>query len=1028
MDKLIFDRITSENKIMRKGLSQNTVYSILQDQYGYMWFGTWDGLNKYDGYEFTIYNKNNGLSNETIHVLFEDENGNLWIGTENGLNCYERNNGEFKIFKYNSSDSTSISDSWINSIYQDSSGRILICTPRGLNVHEFDTDIFKRYQTTDSWLRANRSNWVNRIIYDTKGLYWVATNFGLVKYTKTGETIRYLNRPDDPGSLSSNNVNTVFRDKSGRIWAGSDNGLDLLLEKSGTFKHFENIPGDTESLSNNLVTVIYEDSFGIFWIGTDGGGLNIFDPESEKFKRLYNIPNNPNSLSNNRIYSIYEDRSGNIWVGTFKGVNKFNRHFSRFTLYTHDPKNTNTVGDNFIWAFEEAEPNVFWIGTDDGISIFDKNDGTYRHIKPDPNNPNSLSDSRIRCILKDKHGNFWIGTKDSGLDKYDPKTGKFSNFRYSIHEKNCICDNYILSLYEDRNGIVWVGTGDGINTIDPVTNIIGVYKYIRGDSACITYNSVYDICEDSYGILWFATKEGLCRYNRETDNCTTYRNIFQRENNITTNKLFCIYEDSDKNLWIGSKGGGLAKFDRKTRTFKSYTIDDSLPNNVIYGILEDDDGNLWMSTNWGLSKFNKEIETFINYDVTDGLQSNEFNAGAYLKSSAGEMLFGGMKGFNSFFPSEIKLNTEIPEIVITTFKKFNHVQPDEIHDGDTIFLSHDDNFVSFGFSALDYTNPQKNRYKYKLENYDKDWINIDGGRHFAEYTKVSPGTYTFRVKGSNNSGIWNNKGITVKVIISPAWYSTLFFRIIVGLLIVMIIWVIIYFRVRRIRKKNSIERKMLQIEKQLFDIQQKALRLQMNPHFIFNSLNSIQSYIVENDIDNALNYLAKFSQLMRLILTNSRESIIPLTNELQAVVYFMEIEQLRFENKFEYSIKIDPEIDEEFMAVPPMILQPFIENAIIHGLLNKSSKGKISIEFRKNGSKILCTITDNGVGRKQAAEIKKQSGLNSKSKGMMITKERLDIFNENNNENFSVKITDLKNKDGTPSGTKVDLTFLYREI
>lgn len=521
-----------------------------------------------------------------------------------------------------------------------------------------------------------------------------------------------------------------------------------------------------------------------------------------------------------------------------------------------------------------------------------------------------------------------------------------------------------------------------------------MFKNIPNDTTSLSDNTIYSILEDSENTLWLATKDGLNRFNPEQRNFTTFRDHRDERKNHSTNKLFCLFEDSQKNFWIGTRGNGLLKFDRETHTFDAYTMEDGLPNNVVYGILEDNQGNLWMSTNWGISRFDKQRTNFLNFDVTDGLQSNEFNAQSFLRSKAGELFFGGMKGFNSFFPSEILTNPTMPNIVITAFKKFNIRQPLEIFDGDTIRLKHNDNFFSFEFSALDFTNPGKNKYAYLLENYNKDWTYVDAGRHFAEYTNMNPGTYIFRVIGSNNDGIWNNEGTKLTIIIRPPWYKTWYFR--VGLLagIIFLIWLIIVLRVGQIRKKHVFEKRMLHVEKQLFEIQQKALRLQMNPHFIFNSLNSIQSFILSKDIDLAVNYLSRFSQLMRLILANSRESIIPLADELQAIKYYIEIEQLRFDNKFDYSIQIDQEIDEEFTGIPPMILQPYIENAIIHGLVHKNSPGTITLEITKIENGIRCVITDNGIGRAKATEIKKNSGLKTKSRGMMITRERLELLNK----------------------------------
>ncbi len=1024
-----FDLITSENKILQKGLSANTVYTIIQDSYGYMWFGTWDGLNKYDGYVFTAYDRKDGLSNETIHALLEADDGNIWIGTDDGLNCLDRSTGEFEVFRYNPNDSLSISDNRINFLYQDKPGRILVCTEKGLNVLDLKTRTVKRYQNRESKLRKTRSNIINCIYSGSDGFFWVGTNFGLVEYNAiTSENIRHLNRPGDANSLSDNRIRVIYEDQNNRMWIGTENGLSLY-NRSGknfsVFRHNENMPN---SISSNFVECLYEDNVGNFWVGTDGGGLNILNTETFEFRRIKVEDGKSGSFNNNRIYSILEDLNGNLWFGTFNGVNvvdQFKPNFGRYTSRLNDPESLN---DNFVWAFLEYMPHIIWIGTDKGISVFNTNTRKFSQLSSYFSDQNKLSSDRIRTILKDQYNNVWIGTRDAGLNKLETKTGKVYVFKPSIQYHNSICDNYILELYEDKYGVIWVGTNNGLNTIDPITHNIRVFKHDPQIPGSISSNTVYDIIEDAEGKMWFATLNGLNLYDRQTGVFASFKNPMNNVDKISTDRLFCIFEDSDKNFWLGSRGGGLELFNKKSHSFKTFTMKDGLPNNVIYGILEDANGNLWMSTNWGISMFDRKKEIFTNFDVTDGLQSNEYNAEAYLKSSSGEMFFGGMKGFNAFFPETIKLNLSMTDIVITSFKKLNQTQPGQLLNGDTIILSHDENFFSFEFSALDYTNSLRSKYAYILDGYYPDWTYVDGRRHFAEYTNVSPGKYTFHVIGANNTGVWNSEGVSLTIIVEPPWYQTWYFRGIIALFVISIIWFVIYSRIRRIRKKHRIEKRVLKIEKQLFEIQQKALRLQMNPHFIFNSLNSIQSFILTKDIDLAVNYLSKFSQLMRLILNNSSESIIPLADEIKAVVHYLEIEKLRFDNKFDYTITIHPKIDEEFVGVPPMILQPYVENSIIHGLVHKESHGNISIEILLKGSGLLCVITDDGIGRDKAMELKKENGLHAASRGMLITKERLDILNKNSNEKFSVRVTDLKLSDGQAGGTKVELTIKYQEI
>ncbi len=1028
-DGYIFDLITSEKKALSKGLSQNTVYSILQDQQGNMWFGTWDGLNKFDGLKFTTYNKENGLSNEVINCLLESNDGNIWIGTENGLNVLDRRSGRITVFQHNPDDTTSLSDSWINCLFQSPSGKIYIGTKRGLNVLDVQTGKIQQFQSRDAAGRRSKSNNI-RFVTRHNNRFLIGTDFGFVIYNPiTQENTRYLNRPDDSTSLSNNQVNVIFADKNNQLWIGAEKGLNLMNEKEGTFKQFLHNPYDEASLSHNSVKTIFQDSDGNIWIGADGGGVNIYDPQHQNFKRITNEPGNPRSLNNNRVYSIVQDKTGNIWFGTFKGLNKIDRYTRNFNHFKHNPDDPNTVGNNLTWSFYEVSPDVFWIGTDEGISIFDRLTSSFSHIRPRPDQDNQLSSKRIRSIIMDDYGKMWIGTRDAGLNKYDPETGKSLTFLPSIQYANSLADKFVITLFKDKKGQIWAGTQNGLNCIDPATNQIKIFQHNPNDSTSLSHNTVYHIIGDGEGVMWLATYDGLNRYDPDQNTFTCYRHSPGMKKDLSSNRFFSLFEDSDQNFWVGTRGGGLLLFDRNSGQFtKSYTTADGLPNNVIYGILEDENGNLWMSTNWGLSKFDRRNQVFVNYDVTDGLQSSEFNALALLKSSSGLMFFGGMNGFNMFHPSEIQSNPQRPDIVISGFRLFNKPQPGEIYHGDTIILRAEDNFFAFEFSALDFTSPSKSQFAYILENFNSTWTYVDGARNFAEYTKVNPGTYYFNVIGSGSDGVWNKEGVKITVIVKPHWHQTWLFRSLFTIVLIAGIWYIIYRRFRFLQRKQKLANKMLHIENQLLDTQQKALRLQMNPHFIFNSLNSIQSFILSNDIDQAVNYLSRFSQLMRMIMANSTKSVITLSDEILAIKHYMEIEKLRFDDKFSYSINIAPEIDEEFTGIPPMIIQPYIENAIIHGLLHKKSHGNIDISFTKEGQIIHCIINDNGIGRERSSAIKSQSGLHHKSKGMMISKDRLDIFNKNEHDLFSVKVTDLTDSQGEPCGTRVELSITYQEV
>lgn len=1028
IENILFDRISSENIKLEKGLSQNSIHSIIQDQEGYMWFGTWDGLNKYDGKKFTIYNREDGLSNQTILALFQSADGMIWIGTEEGLNTFNPINGMIRSYFHNSKDTSSISSNWINQIFEDHLGRIWIATSRGLNLYNKATDSFLQFLNTERDNTSIRSNWINKMAQEDESNYWFATRYGLIRYNSITKVItRYYHKPGDPGSLCSNVINTLFIDSRGNLWIGTERGLSKLDKASKMFRNYYHDPDNPKSISNNNISAIGEDSEGKLWFGSSGGGLNQYNEDSDNFTCFQYTEGNNNSLSNDMILSILCDDHGTIWVGTFKGVSKIDKNSSKFPVFRNEPDATNSLNNNFVWDFLEVSPGEIWIATEGGINILNENTNEFKHVSKKPGIENTLSSNYLRDILKDRNGNYWIGTRDSGAMKISAGSGKIEKYVRKKSDTNCIVDNFVNILFEDNDGNIWIGTNNGLSKLNPSTNRFRNFKALRGTSDPGMFSGIYDIFQDGEGVLWFASLDGMTRYHPETDSFSNIQIKSRDKNRIVSNKLFSFYEDKDGILWIGTRGGGLVRFDREQNDFKIYTMQDGLPNNVVYGALEDDNGILWISTNWGLSKFNREDEAFINYDAQDGLQGNEFNGNALLKSSSGKLFFGGMNGFNSFYPDEIKINKNIPKVEITGFTIFNEAVPYEVLQIDTIYLSHDDNFFSFEFASLDYTNPSKNKYRFMLEGVNNNWRETDADHPSAEYTKVAPGTYTFKVQGSNNDGYWNEEGHQITIVISPPWWRSWFFRVPLIIIIITVVSSIIYIRFRSIKKEHEADRKVLAIEKQMFDIEQKALQLQMNPHFIFNSLNSIQSFVLQNDTDKAINYLAKFSQLMRLILANSRESYISLKDELTALEYYMDIEKLRFDNKFDYEIKIHPGIDEEFVDIPPMLLQPYIENAIIHGLINSPKKGLIKIEFRIIDDKIRCIIEDNGIGRDKSEMIKREMGFNRKSRGLMITKERLDLLSRQEKDKFSVKISDLKDRSGDPKGTRVELVILFRE-
>lgn len=789
-----------------------------------MWFGTQDGLNKYDGYKFTVYKHDPldslSLSENFIHTILEDSKGNLWIGTDNGLNKFDTKKRTFKSYKFNPSDPTSISNSAVWSILEDKEGILWIGTAdAGLNKLEFiDSKTgkakFKRFTTNPT---SGLNSIINTIYEDKDGTLWIGSSTdGLNKFDrKTGRFTTFQNRPSDNNSISNNCVWTISEDNKGFLWVGTNDGLNKLNKLTGEFQRYTN-SSDRNSLSHNTIKKIYFDKEDRLWIGTLGGGLNLFTESNKTFEHFNNITYNPSSLNSDIIHSILEDRQGILWVGTDNGISRFDRHKQNFSHYEKLSGSENTLSSNVIWSLLR-DGSFIWAGTSEGLDKYDREKEIYSHYqrKGFKNNTNKS----IYSLYKDRSGKLWIGT-DDGL--YFFKNGKIEklNINKKFDEQNV---KRVYSILEDSKNNLWVGTKEGLF-------IIGGDKknstfISAGVNPYLTNNVIRSIFEDSKGNIWLGTNGGGLNkvqlkepgnYNLENITLKSYQSSNDGKAGLNNNIILSIYEDPSGSLWLGTYGGGLNSFNPGTGKASYLTEKDGLSNNVVYSILPDKQGQLWMSTNKGISRYNPADKTFRNFYKNDGLQSNEFNIGAAYKAQDGELLFGGINGFNTFYPERIKSNPTPPEIVITDFQIFNKsvkvgknsLLEQDVAETDSINLSYKENLFSFEFAALHYSFPEKNSYAYMLEGFDDEW-NYVGNRRIAIYTKLDPGTYTFKVKGTNSDGVWNEAGASVRIVISPPFWKTWLFRISVVLAFLGLSFAWYKSRVRHIEEQKVILEKQV---------------------------------------------------------------------------------------------------------------------------------------------------------------------------------------------------------------------------
>ncbi|MFZ0389524.1 MAG: two-component regulator propeller domain-containing protein [Calditrichia bacterium] len=1023
-----------------QGLSQNAVQCVVQDKQGFIWIGTQDGLNKYDGYRFTIYKHDpldsTSLSENYIQSMLTDRDGYIWIGTINGgLNRFNPQTGRFRRYLHDPEDSLSLGSNVVLSLWEDHAGNIWVGTyGGGLNrlvkepadssgrVREY----FKRFTHQPANPQSLSQNSVLAIFEDSRQRFWIGTLGGGLNrfYPEKSTFIHYQPVPGDSSSISDKRVWEIMEDRQGRLWIGTmDSGFNLFDPQKGRFIRHQHSPEKPGGLTNNVVQAIYEDENGCLWLGTNKG-INLYDPAADKFYCNKNDQSAATILKDKLVQHIFEDRSGVVWVSTFgSGLYKYDPNRIKFSLFRHNPDNSNSLSHNCVYAIAEdpADPEVLWIGSlGGGLDRFDRRNNTFTHFQHQQGNPHSLSENFIQALLFDNKNRLWIATVGNGLNKMEPGSGRFIRYLHDPDDSTSISENRLLSLYEDRTGVLWIGTyGAGLNRFVPQTGTFERYRQRPQDSTSISSDVVKCMYEDSKGRFWIGTGGGgLNLFHRESGRFTRYEYIPDDSSGLNNGRVQSIYEDAEGKLWIATYGGGLNKFDPEQKRFIHYTVDEGLPHNSLYNILPDDQGNLWISTNAGLSRFNPVSEEFRNYDIHDGLQSNEFNSGAACRGRDGELFFGGTNGLNCFYPEKVMDNPIPPPLVLTGFHKFNKDVPLDfpVSAIKNLKLSYKDYVFSFEFSALDYSFPAKNRYAYMLDGFEKDW-NYSGSRRYITYTNLDPGRYTFRVKGSNSDGVWNEAGLAIPLTITPPFWQTWWFTVLITILIGITGFAII----ARIKEK---ERRKAALDRKISDLKLAALASQMKPHFVFNTINSIQYLIASNEKKAALDYLSKFSRLLRLTLENSLRSTIPVSRELQFLKLYLELEQFRFDDQFEFEFQVDPAIEVENTEIPIMCIQPFVENAILHGL-PQQPRAQLKVDLQRNGSEIICTVQDNGIGILQSLKNKNGKGREHKSVGMQITRERLELLRKKVKDNGAVEVTDLSGAPDKARGTRVNIRLPF---
>jgi signal transduction histidine kinase/ligand-binding sensor domain-containing protein/DNA-binding response OmpR family regulator len=952
----------------KDGLSQNTIDCIVKDSRGFMWFGTWNGLNRYDGYNFLVYKKEsnvNSISSNFIHSISEDRKGNLWIATRNGLNLFDFKKDIFTRYFNDSISKNCPGSNWINIVYCDREGTIWAGTNAGgldkirPSVEEGQY-IFTHYRHNPADASSISSNDILSVYEDSRGRLWIGTASGLNLMDREEESFSLFSLAlVGNAELESAAVRCIYESRDGEIWIGTSQGLYRCDENAGHLVHYDLDPDDPGSISHAVVNEITEDLQNTIYVGTLGG-VDVLRKGENSFSHIPVKTKANQCLNNEFINTIFCDPSGLIWIGTDKGgINRFNVRQKEFRYYANNPDDRNSLSNNTVNSIMD-EPGYLWIGTaGGGLNRIDKERGMINYYLHDPHRNNFISSDFITSILRDHDGNLWIGTWGMGFDNMISQHGdsKFIHHRNISGNSQSLVNDFISTLYEDRDGNFWVGTEGGL---DLFLKDSGTFKHIcNRPGIAPVISEVGCILRDSHGNLWIGTRTGLFYIasdhttdliiNGYTNKIIGFKNNPTDPASLSENYVISLFEDSRGTIWVGTFGSGLnkliaGKVINEEARFKHFTQAEGLCNNVIYSILEDENHALWLSTDFGLSRFVPGDESFRNYFDTDGLRSNQFYWSAGCKGVDGFLYFGGMNGLNYFRPDEIFNNIQLPQPVITEFKIFNQpvkigqrsgksiVLDQVISETEKIRLSYKENTFSFEFSALSYDLPDKNIYKYKMEGVDADWIEVSADRRFANYTKLKGGDYIFKVKAANNDGVWNEKPLSLSITISPPFWLSWWFKVLLILVLISSIYIYLKLHTRSLQiQKNRLEQQVSErtakIEQQKQELLHQAEILQEKNAQLARRQDLIENQKIQMEKQN-------------IEIIGQRDKLIELNKKVKAV------NQLK--------LKFFTNISHEFKTPLTLILGPL--EKLIRGWKTEDESWQMLNLINRNAERLLHLI------------------------------------------------------------------------
>ncbi len=1044
----------------------NHIHKLYEDRSGIIWIGTQNGISKYipNKYKFENYrhisNQTNTLSGNNISSILQDKNGNVWIGTKsNGLNKLDIQTNEIIHFKFDENIKQGLSSNRVSSLYIDEQNNIWVGLWAGVGFNKLNPETHKFIHYAYDPKTTNH-DWYNDFIEIRNAQFfcgiWGANGFAEFDRNKERFTgLSFLN-----GSRPQNRNIKSIHYTNGRIYFGSETyklyAYDIYSQHfTSYYKTVKETGGSKLKVpfgdQKNIIDLAFKDinamvSYNdkLLFCASDKGVL-IQNLREDSFQTITK-QKNPNLLEDN-ITSLFKLSPDTLCILSNAGINFYelqNRQLLPYSIaLTEAPITVLKTAENLILIYHdfiqkrnlkrkevlnnyylkdpysevkissaiEFTNNKIILGTNRGACIFDIEKGTIMNFFDDSFNKTQHW-CFVNTLFKDGDKNIWLGS-DIGFGKLDLTNSTVEWVKDSTGDIDRIINRNVQCFTEDDAGNLWLGTETGACIYDKKNNQITHlrYKGAYGLSSAL----VNKLFEDTEGNIWIGTSDQGLNIILPNGDLKNYFGDPHDPTGLRSEDVKSIFQDSKGNVWVGGNSG-LNKFEGLDKKVKHFSVADGLPHQSIKAMLEDENNHLWISTSNGISQFNLTTEKVIrNYDMLDGLQDNNFNS-ANCKLENSLLMFGGDNGITVIDPANISTNDLIPKIAFTSFSKQNDLITTELSSGDTIIILPSTKFFSVEFSALDFTEPLKNAYRYRLTGSFDEWIDL-GSEHRISFTNISSGRYELHISASNNEGIWNEEGIYLVLIIKPPFWKTWWFISLNALVVLLVVSTILALKISSLEK----EKKNLQLE-------QRLLRTQMNPHFIFNSLAALQGLIYKKETKTVISYLSKFASLMRSILYHSREESIMLNDEISFIENYLKLQQLRFSDRFEYQISIDDKINPSNVSVPPMLLQPFIENSIAHGFKEKSdNKGQILIHFKKAKNMLTISIEDNGIGIEKAKKLKLTNNNKHKSLGIYTTIERIRKLNNSKMRDKVFEIVDLGEMGLKNSGTKVSFCIPFIE-